>query len=62
MAVEKGIGEYVEGGSVYRKIVGFDSALSGGIISTNFLKNHPDQAKKFLNAMKRSIDFRSSHS
>ncbi len=57
IGVEKGLAEYLEGGSVYVKTVGFTPAFSGGVISTKLLKEHPDEAEKFIRAMEKSIDF-----
>jgi len=57
MAVEMGIAKYLEGGSVYAKTVGFTPAFSGGVISTRMLREHPEESKKFLRAMKKSLDF-----
>ena len=61
LAVENGIGEYLEGGSVYSKTVGYSPAFSGGIISTKFLTEHPVEARKFLRAMEKAIDFMSTN-
>jgi NitT/TauT family transport system substrate-binding protein len=61
IGVEKGIAEYLEGGSVYVKTVGFTPSFSGGVISTKLLNEHPEETKKFLRAMEKSIDFISSN-
>lgn len=57
IGVEKGIAEYLEGGSVYTKTVGFSPSFSGGVVSTKFLEEHPEEAEKFISAMEKSIDF-----
>jgi len=57
IAVEKGIAEYLVNGSVYAKTFGFYPSTSCGAISTKFLREHPAEAKKFLRAMKMSIEF-----
>lgn len=56
-AVEMGIAEYVESGSIYKKAVGFSPAFSAGIISTKLLNEHLAEAKKFLSAMEKSTNF-----
>ncbi len=61
IGVENGIAEYLEGGSVYVKTVGFSPSFSGGAISTKFMREHPSEAKKFLRAMEKSIGFISNN-
>lgn len=56
-AVHNGIGRFLVSGSVYKNIIGFSPAFSGSMISTRFLADRPDHAKRFLNAMKRAISF-----
>lgn len=61
LAVEKGAATYFWGEGIYARTFGFDSALSIGIVSTKFIKEHPSEAKKFLRAMQMAIEFISSH-
>jgi ABC-type nitrate/sulfonate/bicarbonate transport system substrate-binding protein len=57
IGVEKGIGEYLEGGSVYAKTTGFSPFFSGAVISTKFMDENPEETEKFLTAMEKSFEF-----
>ena len=57
IGVDLGIAEYLGNGSVYARTTGFTPSLSGGIVSARLLEQHPEEAKRFLRAMEKAMDF-----